>query len=492
MKKQTRNTEFWTSDTPNKVGPGSYELSPPRKYRYNSAPFSKTATKPNGSKITPSALPGPGSYSPSLEWRQSVSPLSSFISNLPRTGAIPTGNLNLVPSPLLETPGPGHYYSDSLKTHKPSRKIRHLSMIVEASIASIPYKPGTDQQLGPTSYDPNIGFTKPKVVTTNFSVSSSKRDMFDYKGNLIVGPGKYSPDVDHGDKKQSWTFASKVSKNLEAKVEQAPGPGSYNPKTYSRQPRVMVEGFGSTTERDISLTNDPHRPYGPIEHLQSVPEVNLNSEKMDYFRQKYLNPKNPVVKPAFGTSDKRESKWLPNDLIVGPGDYQVKPVTSHSPKLPNKSPRFKDSKNNSLPGPGAYEMRIPAKNQIYLNQSTRFKPDKHENPENYIPHQPWKIKQNRAFENEFSEPGPVFESTTPRFMLNNFDSPGPGQYVIKEKKKIPSIVNSTKARFAGHGSYIQQAVTDIDIGPGSYYKDAKMGKKTFNISPDIGDDRPWI
>ena len=61
-------------------------------------------------------------------------------------------------------------------------------MIVEASIASIPYKPGVDQYLGPTSYNPDLKLIKPKTMSTDFSVSASKRDMFEYKGNTVVGP----------------------------------------------------------------------------------------------------------------------------------------------------------------------------------------------------------------------------------------------------------------------------------------------------------------
>ena len=370
-------------------------------------------------------------------------------------------------------------------------------MIVEASIASIPYKPGMDQVLGPTSYNPNLALTKPKTLSTNFSVSTAKRDMFEYKGNIVVGPGRYLTGEGEGKEKQknSWTFASKVSKNTEGKTEPAPGPGAYNPKYYKRHPRVLVEGFGSTTERDISLTNDPYHPYANNESFQSTGmNDSLNSAKAEIFRQKYLNPKPAIIKPAFGTSEKRESKWANTDIAVGPGDYHSRPIATHSPKLPNKSPRFKESKPTSIPGPGAYDVKEPPlRTHSYIGQSNRFKEDKHEAPENYIPHRPWKVKQNRSPDVQYYEPNLRFESSSPRFPLSTTETPGPGQYLGSEtKKSMPSVIHSTEVRFGGHGSYIPQTVTDTDIGPGTYHKDAKLGKKTFNISPDIGDDRPWI
>ena len=494
MKKQNRNTDFWDIPTPAKVGPGSYEISTQKKSRYNSAPFSKAEAKTNSVKLSPNTMPGPGSYSPTLEWVKSQSPSSSFLSNLPRTGQIPIGSLNLVQSPITETPGPGYYNTEIYHLQRPSRKFRQLSMIVEASVSSIPYRPGNDQILGPTSYNPKLSLIKPKTITTNFSSSSSKRDMLNLKHNLNVGPGKYMIDSINEKKKESWIFSSKVSKNTDIRNEPVPGPGAYNPKLYTRQPRVLVEGFGSTTERDISLTNDPHRPYANSGNFVSTNSNDSyeQSSKQDFFREKYLNPKTPIPKPAFGTSEKRESKWVNTSTVVGPGDYQTNKLSSHSPRLPMKSPRFKENKLVPLPGPGSYEINNPTKNQVYLSKSIRFKEEKNDKPENYIPHQPWKIKQNRACDSQVYESNLRFESSSPRFPLSHSESPGPGQYKVHESKISGSIIHSTEHRFEGHGSYIPQTVTDIDIGPGSYHKEAKLGKKTFNISPDIGDDRPWI
>ena len=405
MKKQSRKTEFWEVPTPARVGPGSYEVSQLKKFRYNSAPFSKAEVKLTGQKIALSTLPGPGSYDSSLEWVKNYSPSSNFLSNLPRTGQIPQGSLNLIQWSPTETPGPGHYNTDTQVHKMPSKKYRQLSMIVESTVASIPYKPGQGQHLGPTSYNPDMSLIKPKTLGTSFAASKSKRNMFDSKVSNL-GPGKYVINADNRTKKQSWVFTSKVEKKTEVNAEQVPGPGSYDPKDYKRQPRVLVEGFGSTTERDILLTNDPHRPYANIDHsmMHASTDSYQDSSKQEFFRKKYLNPKTSIRKPGFGSSEKRESEWANMNTIVGPGDYSANPITTHKSKFMPKSSRFGEYKISLIPGPGEYE---PIKNQkiaAYINQAPRFKEDKRESPEVYISHQPWKVKQNRAYDAQTIEP----------------------------------------------------------------------------------------
>jgi Sperm-tail PG-rich repeat len=487
MKKQSRNTVFWGITTPSKVGPGSYELSPNKKFRYNSAPFSKAEIKEISSKLPQSTLPGPGSYNPSTEWVKTHSPSSSFASNLPK-GMFHKGNAPQLLS--INTPGPGHYNPDGSKPQRPAKKFKQLSMIVEASIASIPYKPGENQQVGPASYNPDLSLIKPKVLTTNFSTSNVKREAFEFKYNSNLGPGKYKIQSPNTFNKQTWVFSSKVSKNNETKPEEIPGPGAYNPKFYTKQPRVLVEGFGSTTERDIAFTNDPHRPYGSVD--SSLPGINnesLSSSKMDFFRQKYLNPKTPIPKPPFGTSEKRESEWVNKNSMVGPGEYELKYSSPKPSKFVHQSIRFKSEIKETMPGPGSYEFSSPTKNTGYISKLPRFIDNKIQYLESYITHQPWKVKKHRGdrYGIELS-----FESTSPRFAESTSDSPGPGQYKIPEKKTSGSVIYSRESRFGLHGNYIPSPVTESDIGPGSYHKESLIGKKTFNISPDIGDDRPWI
>lgn len=482
MKRFSRNTEFWTIPTPTKVGPGSYNLIPSNKPRSSSVPFSKSEVKTSVNKLMPSSLPGPGAYIPQEDWHKSSSPSSSFISKLPRTGPIPVGisgstNFN-------DTPGPGAYGSGSPNLSRPKRRFRQLSMIVEATVASIPYKPGEDSVLGPTTYNLDPSSIKPKIKAVNFSSGIARKGVFEVKNSLAPGPGMYNVVPSRQFEKPNWVFKSKVNKSTEKKIDPIPGPGAYNPKHYIRQPRVLVEGFGSTTEREICMANENFSPK-PAEVLYDV-------SKADIYREKYLNPKTPVPKPAFGTSEKRESAWVNTSTIVGPGDYQILKKNPNHAKFVSKSPRFNQSKADLLPGPGSYDSFIPTTNSVALSKAARFNEKKPEVPESYLSHEEWKMKQNRAKDIQYYEPNLRFESSSPRFFNSDVDSPGPGHYKIIEKKKTKSVIKSTENRFAQHGSYIKFSNTDADVGPGSYHKELGIGKKTYNISPEIGDDKPWI
>lgn len=496
MKKRTRNTDFWSIGTPAKVGPGSYEISSKSKFRFNSAPFSKSELKPLAFKLTPSNLPGPGSYTKDTSWVKNTSPSSSFLSASPRTGPVSLGQSH-DHSPLSDTPGPGAYEIETKLIQRPEKKHRQLSMIVEPTVSSIPYKPGEDIMLGPTSYNPDISKIKPAVISTNFAMSSVKRDMFDIKHNRNVGPGKYIVNPDRRFNKQSWVFTSKVVKNTEAiRPDQLLGPGSYNPKLYSHQPRVLVEGFGSTTERDILLTNDPHRPYANSDHSFQplLADVSFQSSKLDHYRQKYLYPKTPIPKPGFGSSEKRVTIWANLNTIAGPGDYQLSVSKTNHSKFINKSPRFKSVKSEEHPGPGAYDSPMAMKNKVYINKAQRFNEPKNEVPESFLSHEDWTAKNYKQYYMSNPETGTRFGSSSPRFIDSTFESsgPGPGHYMVKEKKKEFSVIRGNGDRFSQHGSYIKPSITENEVGPGSYHKDSPVGKKTFNISPEIGDDRPWI
>ena len=483
MKRFSRNTDFWTIPTPNKVGPGSYNLTQSKKPRSSSVPFSKSEVKTSVSKVKPSSLPGPGSYIPQEDWHKSSSPSSSFISKLPRTGPIPVGIAGSVNS--FDTPGPGAYNTASPNLSRPKRHFRQLSMIVEATVASIPYKPGENSVLGPTTYNPDSSSTKPKIPAINFSAGMSRKGAFEVKTNPVIGPGKYNIVPERQFEKPNWVFLSKVNKSTEKKVDQAPGPGSYNPKQYMKQPRVLVEGFGSTTEREICSNYDQSFSPKPTELLYDL-------SKAEIYRQKYLNPKTPIPKPAFGTSEKRESQWVNMSTIVGPGDYQILKTNPNHAKFVSRSPRFSHSKADFLPGPGSYDSSNPVTHTVAISKAIRFNEKKIEGPESYLGHEEWKLKQNRAKDAQYYEPNLRFESSSPRFLQSDIESPGPGHYKVYEKPKTKSVIKSTENRFAQHGSYIKSSNTEADIGPGSYYKEIGIGKKTYNISPEMGDEKPWI
>ena len=397
MNKFTRNTEFWSSPTPNKVGPGSYNLINHKKNHSTFAPFSKAELKTSNSRVTPSSLPGPGSYSNNMDWIRNSSPSSSFLSKLPRTGQIPSGL-----TAFNDTPGPGSYETTLKPVVKPKKRYRQLSMIVEATVSSIPYKPGEDSVLGPTSYNPDHSLIKPKSNSVNFANKHQKRTPFESKTNPVIGPGKYNVLPEKHFEKGNWVFTSKVTKSSESRQDSSPGPGAYNPKHYVHQPRVLVEGFGSTTERDIYLSNQRSN-YGGFSVSPKASEALYDLSKADYYRQKLLNPKTPVPKPAFGTSEKREPHWVNSASNVGPGDYKILKDDYVHARFVSKSPRFKESKNEAIPGPGAYDSIIPNSQAVVLSKAARFVDRKYDGPESYSAHEEWKLKQNKSKHAQYFE-----------------------------------------------------------------------------------------
>jgi hypothetical protein len=315
-----------------------------------------------------------------MDWIRNSSPSSSFLSKLPRTGQIPSGPSGL--TALNDTPGPGSYETSLKPVIKPKKRYRQLSMIVEATVSSIPYKPGEDSVLGPTSYNPDHSLIKPKSNSVNFANKHQKRAPFESKTNPVIGPGKYNVLPEKHFDKGNWVFTSKVTKSSESRQDSSPGPGAYNPKHYVHQPRVLVEGFGSTTERDICLSNERSN-YGGFSVSPKASEALYDLSKADYYRQKLLNPKTPVPKPAFGTSEKREPHWVNSVSNVGPG--------------------FKESKTEALPGPGAYDSITPNSHAVVLSKAARFVDRKYDGPESYSAHEEWKLKQNKSKHAQYFE-----------------------------------------------------------------------------------------
>jgi hypothetical protein len=274
-------------------------------------------------------------------------------------------------------------------------------MIVEATVSSIPYKPGEDSILGPTSYNPDHAAIKPKIYSTNFANKMQRRKIFEPGVDVNLGPGKYNVLPQKHFDKPNWVFASKVNKSKEIKMDLLPGPGAYNPKLYQHQPRVLVEGFGSTTEREICVSNE-RSSFGGYS-VSPRNELLYDSSKADYYREKLLNPKTPIPKPAFGTSEKRESRWVNPNSYAGPGDYKNLLEDQIKARFVSKSPRFKGPKTEPVPGPGAYDSVAPVSHAAVLNKAARFVEKKYEGPESYLAHEDWKMKQNKSKHAQYFE-----------------------------------------------------------------------------------------
>ncbi|CAG9321463.1 unnamed protein product [Blepharisma stoltei] len=496
MSQFNRKTEYWVIPTPAKVGPGAYEVLTPKKSRQCTAPFKSSEMRSLSVPLSKKNDPGPGSYIHDEKVKQMRKSRVTTFSAIPREIQFPNED------GIKENPGPGSYAIE--EKHKVSYKGRQnhkpLSLILEPSPVSIPAKMTPNQEIGPFSYNPRYSKTKPSTRTTDFSAYKSTRPEIFTSNTEIPGPGQYNNDSPQkSNKKLSWTFKSKVKRKSIEKSEN-PGPGTYRPQLPGKQTKALAEGFGSTTERDVMLSNDPHRPYA-YENIS--PPVGIydyeKSHKNDLLRKKLLLQKKEHDRPSFNATEKRVFKLSSNEYVPGPGLYELSSFSHYEENLYPfgiKSPRFKEKKPAIIPGPGSYENK--ADNQMktglssLVSNTQRFDKDmvcsgEQISTEFYIGHQPWKVKKTRADDSELK-----FDSSSPRFQDRRDLSPGPGQYHKDFHNKKPKIYKYTEKRFSSYANYTLPRGTSDEIGPGAYHQDMNFYKKSFNISGELSECKPWL
>lgn len=501
-----RKTEFWKLNTPNKVGPGSYNLVPESEVKPAAAPFSTGVIREDPKRKSEI---GPGSYIGLDSWDGSIRGAAMLSSGSPRMGPFATGITGYTMPTNVYNPGPGTYITEvSNKPKKSSKSARRHSLTIDPSPTSIPMKEVKPSEVSPISYNPAYGQVKPLATSTTFGGYLSKRKVF--QGNEEnPGPGEYSSDQSKG-VSVGFTKASKT----ERKKNNNPGPGTYELPVERKVRKEIIEAFGVMEKKHIMFSKDPHRPIqvgfseNPPVGLYETNEKLKNTEKL---KQKFISYEAPIAKPAFNVSTKREMKWVDNPNFPGPGAYEDKKSGGESDgeKIPFncKEEKFHKLSSLAIPGPGTYEKEKSRNStkasSVFVSKTPRFSKVASDNLSVAVvgsqlnleldnSHRDWRAKQSRAFDATLLKPNLSFECTANRFFAHKKENnnPGPGYYESRPVS-VPTKTKRTGQRFGVFENFRPKTGTTQNVGPGSYSVDAGK-KKSFNMSGELVKVRPWI
>ncbi|OMJ69277.1 hypothetical protein SteCoe_33049 [Stentor coeruleus] len=501
-----RKTEFWSVNTPNKVGPGSYNLSPKRESKPSSAPF-ETSTKRE--EIKKLSVVGPGSYLGHDPWDIENKGPNLLASQSPRMGPFATGIIGFNMPTNVYNPGPGTYITET-QAKKNSPTARRNSLTIDPTPISIPSRERKNESIGPATYNPDMKRVKPSSTSTTFGGYLSKRSVFE--GNEEgPGPGEYSSENSKG---VGYIFPKSAKS---AKITNTvPGPGAYDQPKDRKIRKEPIESFGVMEKKHIMFSKDPHRPIQvgysenpPVGIYDNADKIK-NAEKL---KQKFISYEAPIPKPGFNVSTKREMHWVDNPSFPGPGAYtEVKASQDKNEKIPFGSKEDKFHKLNvlAIPGPGTYVNLLQEKivtrekpSSVFASKTPRFRKIATDNLSVSVvglqpnieleqSHAGWRAKQVRAFDTVVLKPVLSFESTAERFSGARKDAsnPGPGYYECRPSS-VPTRIKRTEKRFGSFDNYRPKTGTTQNVGPGSYMADLQV-KKSFNMSGELSRVRPWI
>jgi Sperm-tail PG-rich repeat len=498
-----RKTEFWKINTPEKVGPGSYNLQGDNEIKPSSAPFS-TTTKRN-EPLKKSEV-GPGSYLGVDLWDYEIKGASMLLSSSPRMGPFNAGANGFKMLTNVHNPGPGTYETETVKKSSKSSYHRH-SLSIDPSPSSIPSKEIKEAVIGPCTYNPSYEKVKLSSAATIFGNYQGKRAVFEPQQDG-PGPGDYIVEVPKG-KSVGFTKSDKNAKN---KIN-FPGPGAYEQPTERKIRKEPVESFGVLAKKNIMLSKDPHRPvqvgYSEVPPVGTY-DTQDKLKAIERLKQKFISYESPIQKPGFNVNSKREMKWVDNPNFPGPGLYteaHIQHEKTESIPFTSKVEKFHKLSTFENPGPGTYEREKSKPNtrnlSVFVSNTSRFNKIANDklnvnilgyqpNVEINTPHQGWKSKQNRAFDTVVLKPNLSFESTANRFYNSKKDpnNPGPGHYEVRPKT-VSVKSKRTDQRFGVFENYRPKTGTSQNIGPGSYSVENGR-KKNFNMSGELAKVRPWI
>ena len=449
-----RNFTNIIKNTPDNVGPGSYEttltignkkpLKAPFGVKTNREIFQKPKFEP----------PPVGQYTPYESPGLVIT--SVFHSNSPR---------KLYKN--SETPSPCQYNSqtqwcktEKKKYHpKPKPAKIPLTGFVGQNVVAyttnvdgewVPVKPDSRSPdwVGPGSYNPRNPTAKTPTVPIG---TYSTREIFKHD-DFVPGPGTYTP------KEKSKKLKTAISR-LERKNEKNSTPFSVVPQTDWVKDKKESAEFKSKSTRGIFSTI-PETP-GPTTYARSVSQM---VEK-------------PAIDIAFGHRSNRVIFSINDD--PGPGAYSSseKWVKKRKPTLP-KSRAGDYFTSPDTPGPGEYDIAVKEKqgarpNSSFLSKTKRVlrKIDSNPGPGTYTPQVPGE-----------SEKIPIIikEAAKVEAWINpqQIDNPAPDAYQSIETNIRPLTIPSTTTRYT-------DTVSDVP-GPGAY--DVKHGSfviKSHNANANI-------
>lgn len=489
------------------VGPGAYlahkEYQPNPSY----APFASTSQRETFKPTSNYTVPGPGTYTQELpipdldHWGQPKLslPFASQISRFPQ-------------KPENSLPGPCSYNLEDpwkkLKLNKKQEDSGNFARI--PLVRSIPSIPATHQSHGyeqdengdlimqkpneiwhkgtkEDSVGPGHYRVQPpcKTLGTNWHKSKSERNFnrVSTATGPSVGPGLYNKTkikVEPAYKfKQSAVFASKSCRKIKTSLT-SPGPGSYTKEISSFSQKklpVSLQNFGSSSSRFLYKLSDSQ--VGP-----------------GYYNISLASKLQTDSKAPFASSNSRFE--YRNNSNPGPGAYENEDLSLNVQKkiinaqgaFGSSEKRFDYNKGNEVPGPGQYKSEVKKKksgkmNAVFVSKTKRgnFANEKQGPP-------PGAYEVNVGFSVQKPPPAGVhlasknlsevkvpFASTTERFISDkkNGFTPGPGSYDWKVKNSEKKVMIFNEDRF--------KKTDKKGLGPGEYYDESedKWNKKSYNI-----------
>ena len=473
----SRKTEFWKSTTPDKLGPGTYQVSELHSIKPNKTAFLiKAKRQLSAPKPYNRFTPGPGAYDQLKAWQGPASQNSSGFASKTKRDLF---NQSTKPS----TPGPGSYDSRVASGLSKKRRPKPSALYLDPSPVSIP-----SNEVNPGQVD-KAKPPEPEHKGTAFGKYKSVRNVFGPSLNN-PGPGSYHVDRDvRGNK--SWMFVSSTGR-AESPANEAPGPGYY-----SVTPSANCKaGVFTAASKELPLTNNPYLPIQVGEN--ETPPVGIyklseDLKKNEKLKAKYITGEIPTKHIPFNIQEKRQMPWLPKENFPGPGDYSVPRPKSTGSNFRSTRPRFDQGRCEERPGPGHSDLAtLDKEKQLIVNKSPRFPKEDPRAPETYIGHSVWKAKVTRAADFEKLNPNLCFNSGQSRFKDGSLkETLGPGCYDKERPNTVGLAKVSNTERFEGFGSFRPGTGTGQKLGPG-YYNPEDNQKKSFNFAKELNVEKIWL
>ena len=378
-----RDFNWGNSTTSCYVGPGSYDVDPPKtKVKHcckTTFGQSKEKRNPWGQKLQ--KTPDPGAYELQVTGLQGRCIASAFQSRSARS-----------PYDIHEGPSPSDHGQLNDWNPKARRRISTSNGRVP-----MPYSPNIGQKVE--------GYVEREDGTMQPIIQQTKD--FSY-----LGPGSYAIQNPKSSRAHSMCSDRPISCLVEKEHINVPGPGQYDP-------------------RFINSKLPPNIPESAPMKLMDTPKSgNLTHGDLTSRRNGTSN---------FKSKTKRELWKKPNEY-PGPETYQnktqvVKPkrkkeLSGPEPAFGSTTPRFGDPANDT-PGPGQYE----AKNVRWLKdpKSTMPKAVYKYDPSNGVPG-PGSYEQESSIRLKGTGPSPPFANTQTRKLVDlGPDTPGPAGYKICDR-----------------------------------------------------------
>ena len=350
---ETQNGELVLQKNPSKVysgygidkiGPGHYNINENKKAKGPSWHKNKAKRKFFNEPTTGPEI-GPGSYS---ETKLNIAPMYKFKEN---AVFLRKGNENDAEIKSADSPGPGSYSIENFGAFNKVVKKRPSSLQNFGSSCVRFQKKIPEYDAGPGHYDDKSFLSKSSVSSK--APFSSTNARFRYKSTYTPGPGAYKDsDLSEGLAKKVWgrngVFGSSERRFPKKSFTATPGPAHYPPDSSKK--------VGSNT----SMVKKPNAVFLSKSTRNNIIKTAINPAPGSYeipSKIGALKPPATSMHPALSRVTKTESA---SNLAFS-----------------SKVERFNNNKKQSLPGPGAYDIKMyKRKKQVIVTKEDRFKTPK--------------------------------------------------------------------------------------------------------------------